>query len=241
MGWIRRGTDDARVWQAQRPASLILAIAGAVILAVTGMGCSQSTGANNNAAGGNGTGCPTQGVGGDTLAPPCVSQPGGSDSGTTGIPDPEKVSASPKTDSSGIVSQPAPSSSLGIVGPARVSPDLSQSPSSPSVGITGPVDVSASPTLGGGIAGSGSLSPQVTGISPTGGTAVGGTSVTITGSGFSGATTVDFGGVSAALTVNSDTEITATSPPGTGTVDITVITPSGTSATGPADQFTYVS
>jgi hypothetical protein len=43
------------------------------------------------------------------------------------------------------------------------------------------------------------------------------------------------------MTVGSDIEITATSPPGTGTVDITVITSNGTSATGPADQFTYVS
>jgi len=43
------------------------------------------------------------------------------------------------------------------------------------------------------------------------------------------------------MTVDSDTEITATSPPGTGTVDITVISPDGDSATGPADQYTYVS
>ena len=31
----------------------------------------------------------------------------------------------------------------------------------------------------------------------------------------------------------------ATSPPGTGVVDVTVTSPSGTSATGPQDQFTY--
>ena len=35
------------------------------------------------------------------------------------------------------------------------------------------------------------------------------------------------------------TTITATSPAGTGTVDVTVVTPGGTSATLPADQFTY--
>jgi hypothetical protein len=39
--------------------------------------------------------------------------------------------------------------------------------------------------------------------------------------------------------VDSDTQITATSPRGSGTVDITVITPAGTSATVNADQFTY--
>jgi hypothetical protein len=41
------------------------------------------------------------------------------------------------------------------------------------------------------------------------------------------------------MNVDSDTQITATSPQGSGTVDITVITPAGTSATVNADQFTY--
>jgi hypothetical protein len=41
--------------------------------------------------------------------------------------------------------------------------------------------------------------------------------------------------------VNSATSITAVSPAGTGTVDVTVTTPSGTSATTTADQFTYPS
>jgi hypothetical protein len=40
--------------------------------------------------------------------------------------------------------------------------------------------------------------------------------------------------------VDSDTQITATSPAGTGMVDITVTTPAGTSAITPADQFAYV-
>ena len=38
----------------------------------------------------------------------------------------------------------------------------------------------------------------------------------------------------------SATSITATAPAGTGTVDVTVTTPGGTSATSSADQFTYV-
>jgi hypothetical protein len=54
-----------------------------------------------------------------------------------------------------------------------------------------------------------------------------------------GATAVKFGGNAASITSNTDTQITATSPPGTGTVDVTVTTPSGTSATGAADQFSY--
>jgi hypothetical protein len=83
--------------------------------------------------------------------------------------------------------------------------------------------------------------PTVTGISPTSGSTAGGTSLTITGTNFSGATAVAFGGVAASsFTVNSSTSITATSPPEpTGTVDLTVTTPSGTSATGSPDLFTY--
>jgi hypothetical protein len=62
----------------------------------------------------------------------------------------------------------------------------------------------------------------------------------VTGTGFTGAIAVRFGSTSAAsLTVNSDTSITATSPPGTGTVDVTVTTPGGTSTTGAA-EFSYV-
>ena len=38
----------------------------------------------------------------------------------------------------------------------------------------------------------------------------------------------------------NDTTITADSPAGTGIVDVTVTTPLGTSATSPADQFTYI-
>ncbi|HUA27949.1 MAG TPA: DUF6519 domain-containing protein [Streptosporangiaceae bacterium] len=83
--------------------------------------------------------------------------------------------------------------------------------------------------------------PAVTGISPTSGLVSGGTSVTVSGTGFTAATGVNFGSVSAtAVSVVSDDEITATSPAGTGTVDVTVITAAGTSPTSAADQFTYV-
>ena len=86
-----------------------------------------------------------------------------------------------------------------------------------------------------------SYTPVVTGISPAAGLATGGTTVTITGTGFTGATAVDFGSTKAtSFTVVSDTEITAISPAGTGVVDVTVVTPGGTSATSSADQFTYV-
>jgi hypothetical protein len=88
------------------------------------------------------------------------------------------------------------------------------------------------------------IAPAVTGISPASGSTAGGTSVTITGTGFTGATTVRFGvtpNATGAMTVNSDTSITVTSPPGSaGTVDVTVSNPWGTSDTVAADQFTYV-
>jgi hypothetical protein len=83
--------------------------------------------------------------------------------------------------------------------------------------------------------------PSVTAITPTSGSVVGGTSVTITGSGFSGASAVNFGTTAAlAFSVISDNAIVAIAPDGSaGTVDITVTTPSGTSSTSSADQFTW--
>jgi len=83
--------------------------------------------------------------------------------------------------------------------------------------------------------------PVVTSISPTTGPITGGTVITLTGSGFTGATAVMFGTTSATPTVNSDTSITVTSPATTasGVVDITVVTPAGTSATSAADKFSY--
>ena len=81
--------------------------------------------------------------------------------------------------------------------------------------------------------------PTVTSLSPSEGASAGGTAVTITGSGFAGTTVVYFGSNTASFTVVSDTEIKATTPIGSGVVDVKVTTPDGTSATSAADQFTY--
>ncbi len=84
--------------------------------------------------------------------------------------------------------------------------------------------------------------PTVTSISPSSGASAGGTTVNINGTGFNGTTAVKFGATSATtVTVYSDTQMDAKSPAGTGTVDVTVTTPSGTSAATAADQFTYLS
>src|SRR5215469_1660754 len=82
--------------------------------------------------------------------------------------------------------------------------------------------------------------PTVTNINPNTGPTSGGTSVTITGTNFSGATAVRFGSNAAgSFTVDSATQITATSPAGVGTVDVTVTTEGGTSAISSGDRFTY--
>ena len=100
--------------------------------------------------------------------------------------------------------------------------------------------------------------PTVTAVSPASGPMTGGTSVTVSGTGFAGATAVKFGSQSAtSYTVNSDGSITATAPQNvaalyngaansgkgalaySGSVDVTVTTSAGTSATSSADQFTY--
>jgi hypothetical protein len=84
--------------------------------------------------------------------------------------------------------------------------------------------------------------PVVTGVSPVAGPLAGNTSVTITGTALTGASAVSFGAKAAlSFSVNpAGTAITASSPPGTGTVDVTVTTIGGTSATGPADRFAYL-
>lgn len=84
--------------------------------------------------------------------------------------------------------------------------------------------------------------PTVTSVSPASGPSAGSTLVTITGTGFTPDSVVDFGvvpGISPAIV--SDTSITVTSPPGIGIVDVRVTNMGGTSPAVPQDQFTYTS
>jgi hypothetical protein len=82
--------------------------------------------------------------------------------------------------------------------------------------------------------------PTFTGIAPAAGPITLGTPVTITGTGFTGATGVTLGGTAAtAVTVISDTLITATAPAHAfGVVNVVVTTPGGT-ATG-TGVYTYI-
>jgi len=91
--------------------------------------------------------------------------------------------------------------------------------------------------------------PAVTGVSPTNGPTSGGNAVTITGSNLSFVTAVDFGSTAITTTCSSShvdcfvpgSTIVAYPPGGSGTVDVRVVAPDGTSPVNqPADQYTFV-
>jgi len=82
------------------------------------------------------------------------------------------------------------------------------------------------------------LPPSIGSVSPDSGSGYSETTVTITGTNFSGATAVKFGNDDASsFTVNSPTSITAKTAGGTGIVNVSVTTAGGTSSSG---QFTYL-
>ncbi|HVA61397.1 MAG TPA: IPT/TIG domain-containing protein [Mycobacteriales bacterium] len=82
--------------------------------------------------------------------------------------------------------------------------------------------------------------PSVVGLNPTGGPPNASENVAVIGTGFTGATAVNFGSTSAKFTFVSDCEVIAVDPtPGSGTPDVTVATSSGTSGTSSASKFTY--
>jgi IPT/TIG domain len=82
--------------------------------------------------------------------------------------------------------------------------------------------------------------PVVSSVSPDHGSVNGGTFVDIHGKNLDSFSAVYFNGVQVTASLRSNNTIEATSPAGTGTVPITVQTPDGTSASGPNNQFTYV-
>jgi uncharacterized repeat protein (TIGR01451 family) len=83
--------------------------------------------------------------------------------------------------------------------------------------------------------------PFIVSISPMYGPGSGGTTVLIQGVQLFSATAVRFGASNAlSFTVVDDNNITALSPPGTGTIDITVSNPYVTSTLKAVDKFTYL-
>ncbi len=84
--------------------------------------------------------------------------------------------------------------------------------------------------------------PTVSSLSVSSGSVTGGTMVTVTGTGFVPGAEVRFGATPATtVSVTSSTSLTAVAPQAAsaGTIDVTVTTPGGTSATSTSDQFTY--
>jgi hypothetical protein len=83
--------------------------------------------------------------------------------------------------------------------------------------------------------------PTIGEIAPTYGNELGNTKVTIIGTEFLAASEVNFGSSPAeSVTVNSAESITATSPPGVGTANVTVTTRGGASAITKGDEYKYV-
>ena len=86
-----------------------------------------------------------------------------------------------------------------------------------------------------------SAAPTIGGLAPMTGSSAGGTIVTITGSGLGHAGSVTFAGRPASgLHRISDTQLQVTTPAGSGTAPVAVITPNGTSMPSATAQFTYV-
>ncbi|MFJ7199736.1 MULTISPECIES: IPT/TIG domain-containing protein [unclassified Streptomyces] len=83
------------------------------------------------------------------------------------------------------------------------------------------------------------MPPTISTINPSQGPTTGGTTVTLTGTGMTGATAVRFGSTDAtSFTVNSATQITAVSPPrAAGAAAVTILHPTGNSN---SVTFTYV-
>ncbi|HTW41037.1 MAG TPA: IPT/TIG domain-containing protein [Solirubrobacteraceae bacterium] len=115
-------------------------------------------------------------------------------------------------------------------------------------GTTGTVSVTVTTRHGGASASSEAdlfsyvPAPNITAVQPAKGSPAGGGTVTISGEGLGEATTVSFGQEPAtSFTVLSPSSIEAVAPAGAaGTVELSVTTPSGTSARSAHDGYTYV-
>ena len=83
--------------------------------------------------------------------------------------------------------------------------------------------------------------PAVTALSAASGPGTGGATVDVTGTGFTSGAVVRFGAAKATgVSVLGSTDIQVTAPRGSGTVNVTVTTPGGTSATTAKDRYAYL-
>ena len=148
------------------------------------------------------------------------------------------------------LSKPSPLGNSTPVGTVSLQPSVPTSssplaPASPVVKSSASASASASASSSASASASASSStsssappppapPKITGLSPGSGSTAGGTTVTISGTGLSGATGVSFGGAAGNIKSDSATKITVISPAGTGTVNVTVTTKAGHSAASSA-------
>ncbi|MGH2718530.1 MAG: HD domain-containing phosphohydrolase [Actinomycetota bacterium] len=143
-----------------------------------------------------------------------------------------------------VVTGPAPSIIAVPAAPANPAPSPAPSPASPQprprrsrLPVPSPSPSGPAPSPSTSPAGA---RPSLTGLNPASGSTAGGTTVTISGSGLSGATAVEFGSAAASFQVDDADTITATSPPaGVGLVVVRVVTPAGTSTPSLASFFQY--
>jgi alpha-tubulin suppressor-like RCC1 family protein len=132
----------------------------------------------------------------------------------------------------------ASAESFTVESPTKI---LAQAPA----GTLGTVDVTVTTVAGTSAKGAADkftylAAPTIKKIAPKAGPATGGTVVTITGTGLTGATSVSFGAnAGKVLSVKSATAMTVESPAGTGTVSVKVTAPGGTSAASGHASFKY--
>lgn len=83
--------------------------------------------------------------------------------------------------------------------------------------------------------------PVVTWVDPAVGPLAGSNTVTVHGAGLTAVTSVLFGQTAALpFSILSDTHLTAVAPPGSGSVQVTVVSPGGTSQPVPCGVYTYL-
>jgi hypothetical protein len=105
------------------------------------------------------------------------------------------------------------------------------------VGVHVVTEVGTSPTVA---RGTFAYQPVVEHVTPASGSSQGGMRVDVYGAGFEGATSVRFGTRAGTdLVVVDPHAVRVTVPPGAGTVDVRVSTPTGTSAAGTQDRYRY--
>ncbi len=127
-----------------------------------------------------------------------------------------------------------PAASFTIVSDSRIDAVAPPGSGTVPVSIVAPAGTISSPTL------SQYTYLDVTSATPANGPAAGGTNVTLTGTDFSGVQAVYFGNAAASsVTIDSNTKLVATVPPGTGTVPVTVLTADGGQSAPGSATFTY--